>query len=768
MKFKSQVLDSMMIKKQFILFIFLFAALSGFTQRMVQGVVKDSLTGKTLSGVNVFIPELQKGTFTDEKGNYLLESLPRGKFQVQFSFIGYETAIRKISIIDNPITMKIRLGPAVIHAQEIVISAGHFSAQHDNAVKIETINQGELEESGDVGLMKKLSAIPGVDVISKGTGITSPVIRGLSTSNILVLNSGVRMENYQFSENHPYQLDEFGLERVEVIKGAASLLYGSDATGGVMNFIREKPAPVGKIIGDFQAAYNTNTDGINTSLGVKGTNESFFWGIRASQKNHADYIDGNNRFVPNSRFNQQSIKTFTGINTSLGVFNLYYEFNKMRPGLTVGPSIALVTARGRKNEVWYQDLVNHLLSSKNTFFLRHWKLEANLSYQYNIRKLMTSPDDENFTNVDMNLQTLNWEFRAKYQLSEDHDIILGWNGMAQQNRNKEAPSHVLPDYKINDQSLLALYSGNISQRLFVQAGLRFEYRQIKVPEQESGGGHSHDEEPGHDEEEILPILNRNYGNMSASFGGTYNLSEALLFRVNLASAYRTPSIAELTQDGQHGARYEVGNRNLESQRNYEADMSVHYHSGMLMFDLAAFYNHINNYIFLSSTPDSTDDGAPIYRYQQSNANLMGFEGSAEVQPREWLQFSAGYAYLRAKQEDGQNLPMIPQNKLLASAMFSKEGKQWYRKVFVRLGAEYAFKQNHPSQFETTTPSYWLLNAGLGTNLMFGKQVIELMLNLNNILDIAYLDHLSTLEGTGFYNIGRNLKVAIKIPIGSGY
>jgi iron complex outermembrane receptor protein len=499
---------------------------------------------------------------------------------------------------------------------------------------------------------------------------------------------------------------------------------------------------------------------------VKGTHNSFFWGLRASLKSHEDYVDGSGQFVPNSRFNQKSIKAFTGINSSIGVFNLYYDFNRLKPGLTVEPSIASVKVNGRKNEVWFQDLSNHLLTSKNTLFFNHWKLEANISYQYNLRKLMTDPTDENFTDVDMILQTLNIELKGKYKIAAGHDLILGGFGITQQNRNQEAPTHVLPDYQQNDLSFLVLYNGNITQRLFVQAGLRYEYRYIDVPEQERSGGRSRGEGPGHGEEDnMLGPLKRKYGNISGSLGGTYKINTDLLLRANLASAYRTPNIAELTQDGQHGARYEQGNRDLVSQRNYETDLSMHYHSGVFLADLAAFYNHINNYIFLSPTADTTDEGGAIFRYLQNNANLYGFEGSMEILPLKWLRFRAVYSWLRAQQEDGKNLPLIPQNKIMASVALSKNGERWYRKVFFRVGAEYAFKQNNPSLFETATPSYWLLNAGAGLNFMFGKQAVELLINMNNLLDEMYLDHLSTLKGTGYYNLGRNFSVSVKIPFG---
>lgn len=739
-----------MNKRAVILLFLMWQVLAGFSQARISGVVSDQSSGEPLPGVNVYIPEIQKGTFTDGKGKYFIGQLPRGHFKIQFSSIGYKTVVKEADFADADITMDVGLTPEIIHTQAVVISGGAYSTQHDNAVKIESVSRKRMDETGDIGVMKKLSSVPGVAVISKGTGITTPVIRGLSTSNILVLNNGIRMEDYQFSVNHPYLLNEFGIDRVEIIKGAASLLYGSDAVGGVLNFIREKPAPVGKVIGDLHTAYNVNTNGVSCNLGVKGTHKSFFWGMRAGGKTFEDYTDGNGNFVPNSRFNEASIKTFTGFNASFGVFRVDYEYMKMKPGLTVPPSIALVDTKGRKNEVWYQDLTGHQLSSKNTFFLNRWKLDANVSYQFNARKLMTNPQGPDFTDVDMRLQTLNWDVKGNYHISKGHSLILGVSGMVQQNRNRQAPEHVLPDYNLNDESLLTLYNGNINQRLFLQAGLRYDFRHIDVPEQEQF------EDP----------LFRHYGNISGSVGGTYQLlKEVLLLRLNLASAFRTPGIAELTEDGQHGARYEVGDPNLKSQRNYETDVSLHYHSGIFLADVAGFYNHINNYIYLSPTADTTGEGLQIFRYVQNDADLSGFECSAELLPLAWLNLQAGYSFLRAEQTNGENLPLIPQNRLNGKITFSKTSKKWYRKVSFWLKAEYAFKQDRPAAFELETPAYWLMNAGADAKMQFGRQTVDLRFNLNNLFNETYLDHLSTLTGTGYYNIGRNFTVALRIPFG---
>jgi len=158
--------------------------------------------------------------------------------------------------------LDIILENSIIRGEEIVVTGGFIGAQHNNAVKINTIQSLDLYKSGTPSLMESLKQIPGIDLISKGPGIGSPVIRGLSMSNILFLNNGVPMENFQFSENHPFMVDEVGSARVEVIKGPAALIYGSGAVGGVLNLIKEAPAPEGKILG-------YNNMGRNVSLILK-------------------------------------------------------------------------------------------------------------------------------------------------------------------------------------------------------------------------------------------------------------------------------------------------------------------------------------------------------------------------------------------------------------------------------------------------------------------------------------------------------------------
>lgn len=239
--------------------ILLFAMMSqiSYAQNNITGRVYDKTNNNALPYVSVFLPEQNKGTLTDDNGKFELTDLPKGELKIQFSYLGYKTIIKTINTNNNEKDIQVKMELSVLQCEEVVVSGGTYSTQHENAMKIELIKSKEIASVGTPTLVEAIANVPGIDMIAKGAGVAKPVIRGLSMTNILMLNNGVKMENFQFSENHPFVIDEFGIDRIEIIKGPASLLYGSDAVGGVINVIKEKPAPVGKIIGDFNTQYHS-------------------------------------------------------------------------------------------------------------------------------------------------------------------------------------------------------------------------------------------------------------------------------------------------------------------------------------------------------------------------------------------------------------------------------------------------------------------------------------------------------------------------------
>lgn len=747
------------MRKATLFFAALLVHLVSYSQNQITGTVVDD-KNIPLPGASIIIPELQKGTVTNNKGKFLFQNLPKGNLTIEFSYLGFHNVIKKVNVDEQINPLEIILYPNVILAQEIVVSSSSYTSQHENAIKIESIDIHRISHSGKSNLMKSISEVPGIDAITKGNGIAKPVIRGLSNSNIIVLNNGVKLENYQFSENHPFVVNELGIDKVEIIKGPASLLYGSDAIGGLINIIPEKPASINEVIGIIQSKYYSNTMGVENQLGIKGSGKILNWRINAGQKSHKDYKDGNDSIIFNSRFNEQSLSANTGLNTKSGSYQLFYIYNAMKPGMTNPASLSLVNENSRKNEVWYQDLTNHIVSSKNKMFVGRYKLGANFAWQHNDRKLNTDEENE----VNMNLDVFSYDLKAWLPANENTEYIVGMQGAYKDNKNDNGHTKVLPDYTQNDIALIGWLKHTHQSNISMQTGVRLDYRNINVPEQEKAG-HSHEEEEHEEEEgEHMEELIREYLDFSFSLGGTWQISEEFLSRFNLASAYRTPNVAELTQEGVHGARYEVGNRDLNSQRSYEADLSIHYHSSSVMFDIAGFYNYISGYIFLSPT-DEYEEELRTYQYMQEIAALYGWEATMHFLICNWMNADVGYSFVRGEKRDGEYLPFIPQDKLNANLKLEKKELGFLERNWINIGVTYAFSQNHPSEFETSTDAYLLLNAGIGTQVKIQNQYLQFSIIGNNLLDETYYEHLSTLKELNLYNMGRNITFNLIIPIG---
>ncbi len=739
----------------FIIIIILFT-LSIFGQNALTGHISDKSDNTPLVGANIYFPELSKGVVSDANGNYSIKSLPSGELLVTFSFIGYKTEIRKINIDHSGLSLDIALSPVVVQGEEVVISGNFTGTQHINTVKISTLESKTLLHVASPSFMEAITTIPGVDMISKGPGIGTPVIRGLSTSNVLFLNNGISLQNFQFSENHPYLIDESGVGRIEVLKGPASLLYGSGAVGGVINIIPKTPLPEGKIEGEATMKYFTNTNGLSGNLGVRGTNNNIVWGINGRINSNKDYVDGNGDQVINSRYNTNSIKADVGLIKKAGTFRLFTEYSQNKLGLTVPPAIKKIEDDNRKNNIWYQDLSNLLIHSKNKIWTGKVKTEIDLAWQQNHRKLNTDPDKPFFTSVDMLLNTLNYSARTTIPVKSSFKISTGFQGMWQNNRNNFAPDHVLPNATINEISAFAMGQYQ-TEKLNIETGLRYTYYSVAVPEQPKGLP----------DKPLIGSLKKQYNNISFSLGATYHLTKQLLFRANVASAFRSPNLAELTQDGVHGTRYEKGNPDLKTQRNTEADIGLHLHTVHTTLDVSGFYNHVNNFIYLSPSTDTTISGLPIYYYQQEMANLFGGEAKIHIHPHpaHWLHLMANWSYVVGKKNSGGYLPFIPAQKFRFEIKLKKEKWSAFQNSFFKIGTNLTMAQNNPAQFESATDGYWLLDMGLGTEIKIGKQLINISINGNNLLNKDYQDHLSTLKPLGIYDMGRNISFVLRIPIG---
>ncbi len=721
-------------------------------QSIITGIIRDQ-DSVPLPGATIYIPDLNKGTTSNSDGTYRISNLPNGKISIQYSFIGYINQVAIVELNNEKRLLDISLIPTTVEAGEIIISGGYNSTQHGNAVKVDVLRLNPHSIKSTPNFSEVLTRVPGVDMISKGSGISKPVIRGLSMNDILILNNGVRFENYQYSSHHPLGIDEFGIENVEIIKGPASLLYGSDAIGGVINFIKEKPAAVGTIEGDYNMQLFSNTLGMSNNFGIKGSTGKIFGGIRAGNKTNSDFLQGGGDFVPNSRFNEVSVKMNAGYTGKSGTTKLFYDYSNQKLGLVEDEAIEDISERGRKTSIWYQEFNTHLISFQNKLYIGKSRLEINSAYQ---NTGLIHYGNADIREIEMRLATLTYESILHLPSTSNSEYIIGFQGINQNNKNLNNREIILlPDATANNFSLFTLLQYSVFRKLKLQTGLRYDNKSISTKSVGLPSEVASYRQP----------INKSYGSFSGSLGATFNCNEDLLFRTNFAAAYRTPNLAELTSKGPHELRFETGDENLVPENSREMDLSLHYHIDNLIFDLAVFYNKINNYIFITPTGDTTISGMNIYKYKQTDSQLFGGETGIHFHPEhiEWLHIETVFSFVIGKQKNGEFLPFIPAHKIQLELRAEKEELGFLHNAFVYAKSTTAFNQNNSADDETATKGYSLFDTGIGAEIKIINQHMSAGININNLFDIKYIDHLSTLKEVGLYNPGRSITLSVRIP-----
>lgn len=736
---------------------FFIALLLGFSilasaQNKVIGTVSDH-QNKPISNINISIPEVHKEVISSESGNFELNNVPSGTFTIVFSSVGYETQSKKINVGQNEIVVNVTLQETVHQMDEVIISTAFNKLQSQNVMKVEHQSVKELQKKGTSTLIEGLATIPGVSQISTGTSIGKPVIRGLSGNRVLVYSQGVRLENQQFGEEHGLGLNDAGVESVEVIKGPASLLYGSDAIGGVLYLNPEKFAKANSSELNFNQKYFTNTKGTNSSFGYKLSGDDLKFSARVSNNKHADYEIPDGDKVTNTRYNELDFKTGLGYSNSSFSTVFRYNYNKLDLGIPEnGPEVSGAAQTGSKHPDFpKQGVFSQILSLNNSVFFRNSKLDADFGYIDNDRSEF---EDSDVAVLHMKLKTYN--YNVKYTLPKfgKFETIIGTQGMHQTNTNS-GEEYLIPNATTNDYGVFGTVNYEWNKNT-IQAGVRFDNRNITSETHGEVG-----------EEGYFEGIDKKFQSFNSSLGFKTNLTENITLRVNLASGFRAPNLAELTSNGVHEGsnRYEIGTSNLKNEQNFQTDLNLEYRNPHFEVFVNGFYNHVTNYIFIS--PNGTIiDGNDVYDYVQDNAALFGGEAGIHFHPHplDWLHITSSFESVTGKKSNGDNLPLIPANKWNNSFKTEFKSTKYFKESFAVVNVEYTLNQNNSGEFETKSNDYTLVNLGFGGKVILGKTAFDVNLNANNLLDKTYISHLSRLKTDGIPNIGRNIVLGVNFTI----
>lgn len=780
--------------KIILLSISLLAISQIFAQTNLTGNI--SSDKKPVAGATVYLPDLKKGTLSDSAGNFSLNNLKAGTYLLTISSTGFKAVTEKVDFPVQSI-LNIELEPSAKELAEVIVTGVSRTTELKRSpLVIKPVNHEEVLRTNSTNLINALQTVPGISEITTGPNISKPIIRGLGANRVIVLNNGIKQEGQQWGDEHGIEIDEHSVDRVEVIKGPGSLMYGSDAIAGVINFLPAKPKNSTSAIINYQ----TNNNLLSYSLSNSGIKNDFNWSARFSNKFAGNYQNKYDGKVLNSGYKEYNGNISLGITKSRGNSTLTINSYNSRIGIVEGERdslgrFVLINDEGEETAATDKDLkdykynlpyqiINHFSLSSNSYFLtRGGTINLLLGYQNNRRREFEEDKDPSLY---MFLSTFNYNARYNFKRKNGWETSVGISGMFQSNNNK-GKEFLIPDYNLSDGGLF-LYSQKAVNKFSLAGGLRFDTRNIKSETLIIN-------HPGEPEEILFEGFNKNFNAVSGSLGLSYQASKISTIKLNLSRGFRAPNIAELSSNGIHEGtfKYEIGNIDLKPEISHQLDFAYILNSEHLTFEFTPFVNFIKNYSFTeklksSSGNDSLPTGDPqypAYKFISGKAVLSGGEVFVDIHPHplDWLHIENTFSFVRGlsnnKTDSTRNLPFMPAPvyKVALKAEFKNINKR-LETLILKAGLENYFPQSKiysAYHTETQTPGYTLLNALLGAEINAFKKykALSIFISANNLLNIAYQNHLSRLKYAGenpltgrhgIYNMGRNFSIKMVMSI----
>ena len=654
-----------------------------------------------------------------------------------------------------------------------------------------------LRATASTNIIDAIAHQPGVSQLTTGGSISKPIIRGLGYNRVVVMSEGVRQEGQQWGDEHGVEVDGNSVGSVEILKGPASLMYGSDAMAGVVILHAQPTLAEGEMKANVSTEYQTNNGLFGYHLSVAGNQKGFVWDARWSQKLAHAYKNKYDGYVPGSQFREQAGRLMLGMNKSWGHSRLTGSVYHLTPGIVEGErdpetgelECATEDVKTYGKALPFQQVKHYKLVWDNSLNLSSGYLKAIIGYQQNRRQEFEESMDE--YELFFKLHTLTYDLRYITNEWNGWKLSTGIGGMYQKSGN-EGEEYLIPDYRLFDFGLYATATKTLGERWTLSGGLRYDHRRL------------HGDELIEDGDLRFTDFSRHFNGLTGSIGTVCNLNDHFNLRLNLARGFRTPNMSELASNGVHegSIRYEIGDQQLKAEYSLQADLGLDFTSHYVSAQLALFANRIDNYIFTHRIAEEMEEGYLTYAYTQGDARLLGFEAGVDIHPVHSVHFSNTFSYVDAQllhqSADTKYLPFTPAphwSSELKWELFhhthstvSPHAMHEYRhahpksgvalnNLYIAASLDSYLKQTHiyrADDTETETPGYALLNLSAGTDIQFnGKKLAELYVTADNLLNKAYQNHLSRLKYTdenvvtgrrGIYNMGRNITFKVVVPI----
>ena len=771
----------------------------------LRGQVQDQ-AGQGVPYASVVLPAFAQGTTADENGHFVLANLPSGVVRVRISAVGYATA--ELDAPLPPAELVVRLRKEEKSLSEIVVTGvGRATEIRRSPVPIAAMTGSEIRLNANANAIDAaVRGIPGLTAVTTGPNISKPFIRGLGYNRVLTMFDGLRQEGQQWGDEHGLEVDGYGIDRVEVVKGPASLLYGSDAVAGVVNLLPALPTgPDGKVHGEVLSEFQSVNGLLGASLGLNYQRKGWQTSFRGSHRLARDYCNPVDGRVYNTGFRELNLTGMVGVQTRQGAFHLwltaYDDHQEIPDGSRDSLSRAFTrqVVEGESDNLRQRPLVSEdELASYSISDLRqrigHYRafgtaelklgpgeLRLLLGVQQNHRQEFNHPSNSAQAGLDLRLTTANYQAHYLFEGWHGYELTLGANGMSQANQHLLATDFPIPAYSLADLGSFGLLKKTLGP-VELTAGLRYDTRQVRwndfyVAANTATGfeGAAAGPEPGARLQ--FAGFQHRYQGLSASLGGSCALGQHLILRANVARGYRAPNIPEIGSNGLDPGAHIVylGNRDFQPEFSLQEDLGVLWKSTGFEASVEAFHNYVDNFIYQARQYDTQGQpleivpGNATYQFQQAAARLYGGELACNLQPTAlpWLSWRTGAAFVIGRNDNaalraragsaGRYLPLIPAPQARTELRLTAPARKnaCCTESYIRFTAEGAARQNRfyaVDGAETATPGYLLCGAGAGTTLRTraGHEAVQLVLQADNLFNVGYQSHLNRLKYFEYY------------------
>ncbi len=755
--------------------------------------------GTSMPGVVLHIGPDDQHVTTDSKGKFRVYGLPLGEIPVHAHFLGYEIYADTIVLTSDVKNYVIKMIPVSYDLDGVVISEDASALRNrEQTLSVKAVDSKFIGENLGGDMMKTLSRLPGVSSIDIGSGQSKPVIRGLAFNRVVVAESGIKHQAQQWGMDHGLEIDQFNVADVEVIKGPASLMYGSDAIGGVIRLEPYKIPQKEGVSGTVTLSGKTNNNLLGVSGSASARKENRFFHVRLTGITHGDYrvpIDTvtyntfdfvlKDNYLRNTAGRELNGFIAGGFNGKWGVTKLsignYYNrsgFYADAHGFEIRNSKIDYDAKNRDIDLPYQE-VNHLKVISNTKILfDDHKMDINLSFQNNLRREFSEPTEHGYRPLPPN--TLEREFnknvyaanvQMKHLFSETHSMTSGVSLEYQQNRIG-GWGFIIPAFEQFTAGAFIFDQLKFTDRLTANAGVRFDIGHITLEEYQDWYPTPVFDSDGNILDETFvqrsPSLSKTFTAATGSVGVNYSTAD-FTGRVNFGRSFRLPDARELGADGvnYHLFRQERGDSTLKPETAWQADLSLEFEKGLSAVKFSGFYSWFPNYIYLNPTSEFSDEtGLQVFDFVQNEVVRWGGEFEVSQQINEVFSLNVGGEYVFSEQRSGAKqgfgLAFSPSPSIIGGITWKPHiWDDIARETFFTLEMKVAGRQDRVVPPEEPTDGYSVLNFRAGTDLSLGDELLGIYFQLNNILNTTYYNHTSYYRLINIPEPGRSAQVTFK-------